>query len=636
MQRYGRWMTKRLTVCIGLLLAASSAQAGIDDFKLLKYVPSEAVMVTVDRDHDARKFVKAQTARLMEEFTKQHFEKDVKKLLQGMIEKDGGNAEEFEQHWTKFSDLFTAVEWSALPARESSFAMRLTFPTPEFLMLFLPPADKTGPVFDGIGNVVKSLIAMAPEGELNFTTEGSGNSIVHKVTVANSPIPLTLRIARHNEVILFSFGETLAVQSLALLKGESSATPLAKSDRFAAAMKRLPAPTDSLFFMDMTAFMGQIRGMLDGAMAMANKAGGNDGQHMAFIGKLIDHVDLFDYVAEVGATDGMRTTSESVAQYKEHATIKPLYAVFGKSSTIKDPFKYIPENAGDFSVSSGINFVALYDFVVNFIKTDIPEGQAMIDGWNETKANITEEFGVDIEKDILPLISGSVVTFSVRGPNAFSQPESVYMIAAKDPAKAQKLVDLLVERFGPQIQNARGTLDDAKIEGLDGFKVFSHPQLAMFIGAIYFGVKDEYICVSTGKKGLAAAFSTGAGKTPNVTTNERFKKEGLMPKGDCSSVSFSDMSKLHEQLSAVFAMIPMIGMAQPDLQKEPMGRFMLGAASKVGNVVRKLDYFQSSASVSVFEKNAMITKSITNYRDPTVKTEEKPANGDTTEKKSEK
>ena len=71
--------------------------------------------------------------------------------------------------------------------------------------------------------------------------------------------------------------------------------------------------------------------------------------------------------------------------------------------------------------------------------------------------------------------------------------------------------------------------------------------------------------------------------------------------------------------------VPMIGMMAPDVMKDRKIQSLLSVIGKAGRVVRKLDFFQSSASRTTFDGKTFVSKSILTYREPPVITKPKPA-----------
>lgn len=346
MKLTAKWIGVGLVVWLGAVVLALPATAGVDDFKLTRAIPADATLAAHGRDHAGMAFLNEQYERVWKVVEQQHFERVVRMFLKGMFEAEGGDIEQFEQQWEQFSDLLLGVEWSSLAKRECAFAMKLGFPAPELVFLGLSTPEKAKENFAGLEAILKTLAGMAPPDELVITTQGEGDSVVHTLGFANAPIPVgELMLAREKDVLLIGFGVTMPEQSLALLRGEPG-KQLAGTDRFQAAMKRLPPPSDQLFFMDTARFMGQIRSWVEQMMAMQDPTGEMiDAEQKALPGKIITQLDIFEYIASVATTDGLKTTGEGIALLREDAQSKLLYGLLCGNGTLEKPLKFIPQGA---------------------------------------------------------------------------------------------------------------------------------------------------------------------------------------------------------------------------------------------------------------------------------------------------
>jgi hypothetical protein len=291
---------------------------------------------------------------------------------------------------------------------------------------------------------------------------------------------------------------------------------------------------------------------------------------------------------------------------------------------ISAPLQYVPVSAGEFWVTSGIDLSALYKAVVKIIREDVPEGEMWIAELEGLKDPETGP-GIDVEKDIVGWIGGSLMSFSVPGPTPYSSAEFVLMLSVRDEAKAREMIGRLVEMIEPMLAQQNGSVVDAEIEGAEGFKSVVFPMLTMLGYKPVLGVKEGWLFIGSSSGVITTALDVAAGKTENFAKNERFLKEGIQPEGSVRSLSFTDQSKLGEELGQALQMVPMLGMMMPpDLMKDPVMQSTLSIIGKLGRVVRKLDFFQSSASRTTADGKVEFTKKITHYREPPVITKPKP------------
>ena len=633
-----RLMTGMALLLVLAMVAPTVRADGLDDYQLKNAIPADAFLAVYARDHEGLGFLNQQVDRLWAEVEKVRFDRDLKKIFK-IVQKQnlppGAELEGFDEWWQHTYDMLTSVEWGTLGKQEFAMGMKIGFPTAEFVVLLMPPADKVESNFQGLTGILAEL-AKLDENALQYAKEQDGATEIHRVSVVAAPFPMGFCVARHQNVLLIGFGPTMTEQTLALLQNQGG-DGLASTQRFKDAFKKLPAPKDQAVFFDAAKMFQQVRTMVAGAMEMAAPTAPAEGEEgydeftawTSLPNKILDQCDIVDYTAEVRSTEGKVSNYEAVAVFRPDAKGKALYKVFFGNKPLSDPLKYIPVDAQDFSSSSGIDVPALYTEIVNFIKKEIPDGESMVAELDTMK----EETGWDIEKEVVGWIGGQIVSYSIPGPTPYSPAEFVFMLGVRDEAQAKATLDRLMTMLNEMLASQQGSVVPAEIEGVEGFKSVAFPMLAMMgMTKPTLGVHDGWLFFGSSPEIITKTLDVAAGKIENVSKNERFQKEGIMPKGQVVSVTFKDLTKVGEQLSQVLQMLPMMAMMAPDVGREPIIQAMLGVVSKVGRVVRKLDFLQSSATCSRVEGNVIITKGVTTYREPPevkkpTPPDQKPADG---------
>lgn len=606
-------------VLVGLLAAALPVRAaGIKDFKLVQAVPANAMIAVHSRDHAGCKFVNDQMERVWDAVRKQGFERDIQRLLEGAAQQSGQDAATVEEQWKLISDLAASVEWSELAQQEFAFAMTVAFPTGAEVVILMIPADgKAESAFQSLAALMKQLADMAPAGTLVLSTEGTGETAMHRVSVANMVPPVSVTLARHRDVLLFGFGGTMVEQSLALLRGQSDAggATLASTERFQQAFKRLPDPRDELWFVDIASLMTQARQFAQMVVGMSQMATTQPAEPspVAFLPTLIEELDLWETAAGVSATDGMKTTSEEIAVLRPAAEGQVLRKTLYGGEPLQSPLRYVPKESTGVSVMAGMDLSALYDGITAFIKKHAPNGADMLTEW----AAVQKEAGFSVQDDFLSWFGGGITNFTVTRKSAYN-PEWAYILKVKDEEKANTALNKAFEMLSASMAEQGGGVEDARLDEAEGFRVIILPPfVAMMIGQPVVGVRDKQLFIGNSRAVVAMALQTGTGDMPNFSDSERFKAEGL-PLGDrVTKFNFKDLTRLGEELSQVFGMVGMLQMFMPpEVTKDPMMLTLLSAANKVGRVVRELNFYQSSCSVTTFDGRVEHTKSVTHYQEP--------------------
>lgn len=658
-------MTRRLTqrslaAAIGFLLigAALAHAAGLANFTLTRAIPADAQVVMQCRDHDGRAFVNTQYDRLWAEIEKQNFGRDLRRLFQNMAKQSGGDPNEFDVNWQRINDLAAVVEWNTLAKREFAFAMKLAPPLGgEFIFLLMPPAERVGPDFDGLVGLLKGLVGLAPPGVFELSEDGAGESRLCKVALAAGGPPLSLMLAREGETILVGVGSALPEQALALLKGESDASAtLAASARFKKAMGMLPPPTDGYVFVDIAQIMAQTKvfaQMAAQAAALAepnanaappdphSDAATNGGspevasdepsqngagtqpaappavtpgiRMLAALPALVRELEVWEFAAEVSTTDGMKTESHGVTVLRPGAAERGFGKVLYGNPPIDKPFRYIPKEATSVGVNSGFSWAALYRTVVDFVEREVPDGPAMIEQWNTQK----QALPYDVEA-ILGWLGGEYASFSAPIPTPF-MPGSVYVLPVRDPGKAAAFIEQVSQDLNTALKEQNAGVEDAKIEGADGFKrVILPPLFAMVpgLGRPIYGLKDGNLIVGNGPEVVGLAMKVASGGQDDFSKNERYQAEGLPIIENMTAFTFADLSRMGDELSQMFAMVGLLQSFSPELRKDPVAMSALGMLAKVSNVLKKLDFFKSSCAIKTFKDNAEHSHTIVNYQEP--------------------
>lgn len=605
-------------ICLAVAASAAAAMAGMEDFKLAKAIPGDVFLVIHGRSHSGQEFLRKQFDRVWEALEEQHLEQDFQKMVKGLVasaspESQPADTAAFDEQYQRFSELLTAIDCDALFGNETAVAMKIEFPVTQMVLLSSPKSGKTEGVFAALSNLAKELVALAPPGKINLATTGEGSSIVHVISPAEAPIPIGLTLARQGDVILMGLGSALPEQTLALLRGDSEAQPLMKSERFQAAFKGLPDGKDSMVYFDADRMFKQLNAMI--AQIPMDEAPEN---MRALPGQVLAEFDVFDYVASVATTDGMKTSAESVAVVKPGSDGRLMYKAFLSGKPLNNPLKHVPVTASNFNAMSGIDLMGLYNGVIAFVREKLPDGATHIQEWEAMK----QQLPFDVEKDLIAFVGGQFIAFQVPGRSAYSPADWVMLSSLNESERAKTKLGELTEwgrAMLQQNQGSNGSLNEASVTNGTGFVTFVSPMLMMLPGfaSPTYGIQGDWMYLASGPKAIDASLATAGGSQPSFAENERFKKEGVpLDASGLYAASFTDMTKMAEEISGVLNLVPMLGMMAQDIYKNPFGRMVMTVVPKLAKVAKKLDFFQSSSSRTTFDGSKMHTVQVTNYREP--------------------
>jgi hypothetical protein len=452
---------------------------------------------------------------------------------------------------------------------------------------------------------------------------------------------LGITLAHWKDVLALSIaGDDILHDALGLLRGTSQQTGLIDTPRFKKAFADLPAAEDSLFFLDVEEMIGPVRSLFTGIAAAeaqktkAVKVGeevkgeevegeeveeeeAHKGIWLGVFSSILSDLSIVDYVAAVEWTEGYRVFSESNTKLKPDAKKSPLYAVIAGNKPIKGFEKFVPQEAESFSCSSGINLSKLYQYLIGFVTKHVPDGKETVAGF---EAMQKEEWELEIDKDVLKLFQGSTISVTM-GKDWF------LLAKVADEEKVAGLISRLLATVNGALgeQNAL-TTTEVEVAGEKGFIQLSHPMMMMMGGLRppVVGCAEGYLIVGSSAKAVATCLETGRGDHPNITKSKRWQKEAQAPKsGAVDSISFTDESNLgaemRQSLDVVSWGLSMAGMFGGQAMPPELQRFLSTLPpllGKLGSVVGKLDFYQSSASYSTFDGSRWRTHAVQNYKTP--------------------
>ncbi|MEK6643469.1 MAG: hypothetical protein AABZ08_06125 [Planctomycetota bacterium] len=658
----------------GILIQPALGQTDLSKFPLTKGIPDDVFIAVATRGNSERAFLDDHWKRVWKSFHESGVIGDVWEMISDAMDDD--QVEKVDEIREEFSGLCQAVKWGEIFGKESVHAGRYVMPAVgspyEGILLGRVDKDKSAVAYGAMKAILEELVRLIESNGGQGTvavTEIHKDDFTMAVFGPNGMSNLGIGVGYWKDVIVIGFGGLgMMEDSVKLLKGTGDGKALINTDRFKSAFSKLPPAEDELVFWDLSNALGQVKelmGVFDGgghqaAKAMHAKAKSKTKAHAddengddedadtkpakakahkkadvaddedeegdddeddgpnpgVIIAKVIDEISVIDYIASVEWTDGHSVRSETYTTLLPGAKSKSLYGIMSGQEPIKDYEKFIPKEAKNFSVGSGVNFVKLYHAIRDFVSENIPDGADHIAELDRLQR---EKWDLNIEKDVLALFSGGHVSIDMEN-------DTVMMLKVTDMKRTMAQIERLVEHVTELAGKEGGLMiTDVEIAGKAGFKQVSHPMLMMMGGGVtpVIGCAEGYLCIGSSTKGIKVVLETAAGKHANITKSEQFMKESVRPKsGSINSISFEDESGKAEQLQAIISgasmAMGMAGMFGQDMPPEIRGFLtkLPPLLAKMAPVAGKLDFFQSSSSYTTFENGAWHERSVKNYKGP--------------------
>lgn len=336
------------------------------------------------------------------------------------------------------------------------------------------------------------------------------------------------------------------------------------------------------------------------------------------VDRIANAVEILDYVATVESTDGYDVRTDSIAALVADAKDRPIYPVFGSQDQLTDFQRYLPQETKSFSVSRGLDLGELYNFIMDTFRAAGPGGKELLTKW----AEIQESFGIDVEKDITDWIEGTCVSVTLEDGQG-----SVWLIRVTDEQVAHEKVTAAVEFLSSKLTemasgnpmlamlsvNKSPTLHE-QLEGFENLHFVMSPQ------PIVWGVADGQLIFGNSADAVAMCLGTAKGKHPGIQKNARLMSETMVPEGPFTCVTLTDRRELGEELAQGMGVISMIGgMAGafiPAPEARPVITKISAMLAKLTPVLRKIDFYKSTATCTTFDGHAWHTRRVTHYATP--------------------
>jgi hypothetical protein len=619
-------------VLIGLIVPATvSGKALPERFTLGKYVPGDVWLYLHGVHNPETDWLESEWAEVIASAKATGLEKDVMQFAMSFVPE--GKQAEYRGEADKWFGLLKAVRWSDMLAQEFVFAERM-LSTPKGPMnpmgvdyiLLARGKDGTGEQnFAALTAIVREVSKLSEKLKLEEDKPDGIERITLRIILTGNDGPgeLAVSVFRRSDIVALTNSKRTSDEVIDLMLGRSKQAPITASPRLAQALAQVPAPEDFLSYFDAKTMLGSISEVLTRAVSASGAPTEEGKKTISLITKLLGKADVFDYMIASVETKGHQQLTHSVTRFQEGKQSSEIAKLIVNRKPFTRFDEYVPAEATNFSVDTFLDLEGAYNAVLDFIQTEVEGGAGMIEQWNGLLAGI----GFDPRKDLFSWWSGEMV--SIEMPAAIVTPmggsDSVLMIRVKDSELAstritgwiEKLQNLMKEQGQPLM------VMPAQVNA-EGFKQVTHPMIMMYVNPVI-GVKDNWLMIATSAGGLNRCLQTAAGEHPRIVENERFKREGLVPKQPVLSCSFSDTSRFGEELAGAVGMAGFVGgmvtAGIPDDAesgpKKKAFQSVMQMVMKLAPILQRLDFYSSEASMVTYDGNLTLhTEHVVTYKEP--------------------
>lgn len=577
-----------------------------------------------------RAYLRKYQEAVWEEFKASGILDDVKAMFTEMVPADA--RAQAEGPMKTVMDLVSGVDWNALGEHESCWAMVMTGNGPVNVNLFRVDSKKLSGVMSGLDKILDAVVGM----QSMFARVHEAPEDGPKISGLQFPgVPFGFFISSVGDVLVFANQRIHLDETLGRLANPQGTRSLNDSKRYRSSLAKLPAAEDSLLFFDVAKVTDFVLSIAESQMPQRvegqepNPMIEQQRRMLAFVKQ---HVAVVDTITSVGYTEGYRNLEASYTQLQDHAVDSIGYRLMANQPKIEGFQRFVPKDALSFSVNSGVNPSAIYEFILDFMKHNVPGGDAQVAEWEKLQK---EKLGFDVNDAILSKLRGDSISVSWPGstPNPFGPPmnASVSMIGVRDGAELAKMFSGVMEQLGKMAASQGLPISVSKAEVIEGgsFHQLMIPMLPM---QPVIGFHGDYFFISNGADAVKRVTALASAPSDNILANSRYTELGLVPYTPVSKISYSNLEKSYEKMAQSFASAGMmIGMAagmataqipdRGDGSKEMISNIIAKVTQilpKLAPVIAKVDYYRDRTSFTYLDTNAkaVITRKATSIRPP--------------------
>lgn len=602
---------------VSLLAPALSQQAHAEDLK--EAIPSDMFLAVHAKHNPERDYQADYYREIWKTVEQTRIVERIARMIQSKMADD--DVSKMLAFRNSVREALKEVEWEQLTqCTEVAYGQKLQGVLTQNILIMRFPGNSAASLADGIHNLLKMADEAAGD-DINIIEQTIEGAECHALQLPPG-VPLSPVFGVRNDLFIYSSSPEFASRCLKLLDDPGAESKF-DDERVTSGLTKLPAAEDALVFFDGRALAEQLKGV---ASFVRSKAADDDeAQRFAtLLDTLLSEASIIDHEVTVEYTDGFR--NHSAAFGKAAAGYKS--SVFGQMVSGQKSFRewsqWVPADAGGFSLQSGVNFHPLH----NWVTTTIPE---LFPGSEEAFFELREaqeQYGINLDKDILQNFSGESVSIELPGPLTPLGPssKSVVFLRCSNPERALELINRGIKALQeiPQIRNQGLTLQKSK--SLEGFHEL-RAGIFMMMGGMtpVFGFRDGWMIMGSHTDAVEKVLLTKGGESETIATSDTFLQFGLDVSGDVTSISYANTGSTIRQMASGLqqagAMIPMVlamsGRQENMSDLEPL-QDILSLLPSIGQIVGKFDFIESTLSVTQPgpEADTWIRRSATMIRPP--------------------
>ncbi len=472
-----------------------------------------------------------------------------------------------------------------------------TMPLSQHLALLRLTPEVAASTAEGIQNLFK-MAEKYSGGQVTVQTSNVGDAVLTTLVLPPQS-PMQPTIATIGDVFIFCSSKTLLEKSLGMMTSTQGKSKF-DDPRLIAALKKLPAPEDSLVFYDGKTQFATLQ-KIGPAIAQIGGGDPNVEQVVKIIDMIMKDVSILDYEVTVEYTEGNLNRSASFGKLMPNTADSTLRTMMTSGQPFEKWQSWVPAGALSYSLGTGVYLHPLYErimSVLNDLKEDVPDIAEGLEQFEQ----IQQQFDLHLDEDILQSFTGEHASVSV--PTGMGNPDSVTALRCPNPDRIKELIHRGMEALQqiPQVQAQQLKMVECK--ELKGFEEISYALAAVTGVRPVIGFQDGWMYIGSSTKAIQQVLDTQAGKGETIENTDAFKRLSIEVEGPVDSIKYTNTAEstraMARALTQAGTMAPMImamaGANAGDDSLQPIQE-VLALLPDLSKIVAKFDFLEANITV---------------------------------------
>lgn len=502
--------------------------------------------------------------------------------------------------------LLNKPDWKALTGHEGAFSFRLSFPIPEYLLIFRVPEGTAGARHQEMSAMMSGLAEEVGEMLLLEDSEKKGAQ-VSRVGIAGTPFGIS--VASKSNYVSISTSDLLIDGMLDLIGGDGTGS-IAQHSTFKKGFEGLEGEAVSRLYFDLPGyvrFIGNMLGMAAGGL-------GNDPDAEGVFQMARTVIDEFARLGPLFSTGHVKG-DRMVARTRMHLVQGEQPGFFEGLIAGQEPIEHwegvVPQDALAFYFTSGIQPARVYDAVEGLIRKHLPRGKGMLERWER----IQERMGFHVRRDLLSWIDGGWGCITLPPESGSWCAENVLFLRLLEEEAARALIVRVLTRVKEFLATRGQRLDFVEIPGLGEqvreVRLEALPWLRPVIG-----IRGDLLVIASSSSALKRVVDTYKQDAPNISSNPAYAAMQI-PDRPMVEVFYMDMEGSLQGFANVLSGVGFALSMVPEKANNAQIRKLSPVLGKLAAFIRALDVVVDYGGWTRYdaEQHLMISEQTTRIRE---------------------